>query len=81
MRATVKGMILEKVMKNDKDGNPVQPVLRLYQGDRDNLDVKVSPETYNKAQQGKVVEMECQLNPYHFNGSTGISAKEAKEKF
>lgn len=66
-------------MKKDQQGNPTKPVVRLYQGERDNLDVVATADTYNKAKQGAVLDLVCTIGAYHMNGKTGMYAKEVEQ--
>ncbi|WP_069650999.1 hypothetical protein [Caloranaerobacter ferrireducens] len=77
MLVSLKGLVLEKVQKQDKDNNK-KFVLRLYQpGERVNLDVTVNQQTFSQVKEMQEIELSnVRIGTYLINGKVGMYAKQ-----
>ncbi|MCG8528707.1 MAG: hypothetical protein MI748_20180 [Opitutales bacterium] len=78
MIANVKGFVVDRFIKQSvEEGKEDKYVIRLYQGQRDNLDVSVNKETYGSIKDKQSVEIkDVKLGMYSFDGRSGMYAKQ-----
>ena len=79
MQCIVEGTLLEKLeIDKNYDGKQVQKkAFMLYQrGERNNPQVTVSGQTFDKYLEGDKVTIFCRANVYSFNNRAGLSLVE-----
>ena len=79
MQCIVEGVLLEKQsVDKEYEGKPVRKkVFMLFQrGERNNPQVTVSEETFDKYAEGDKVTVYCRAGAYAFNNKAGISLVE-----
>lgn len=78
MRATVKGQVVGKEIKEARNENQKTKYrVAINQGGLENAIVDCKPETFNKAKAGDNMELTVDITAWQFDKSYGLSVKEA----
>lgn len=78
MIVALKGIVLDKIEKDNPKDNSKKLVLRLYQeGEKTNLDVTVDSATYGQAKKMSEIKLpEVKVGIYNLDGRVGMYAKQ-----
>ena len=76
MNATIKGLLMEKEIKNTNDGDLVYCFHLFQKGNRNLITVKDVPfELFNSTKEGNYVTLDCKLTPWVQGNKNGVSVK------